>query len=195
MTPIDLCPVTRGGAHCEELANHKPVNGFDHYAHSLGMGWNDKAERSWEDELLESLPPHRYVETREWRSILGSGYQGLVWSATFTTPTGGWSVYRPVEEVEPRVTVRGNGVKVQLDNPVPQTVIDTLRLHGALDDPAVTGVSWEARRFLAGQLAEYIGQCAGRLAAQGELTTHDEAHVNGMSAAVSWLYGEIGTKS
>lgn len=202
MTDIKLCPaISNGGTHCEEIKGHTPLElwgrKFDHAAHTQGIAWNevpgDAAARSWEAELLAALPPHTFVETREGSSALASALglrdDGPMWMACFTTPSGGWTIYRPTVPAEPRVTVRGQGVKVQLANPSVQTVIDTLRVHGALDDPAITGVSWDARRWLANEFEAYALACAKRLGRN--ITTHEEAHLDGMSAGSAWLRGEI----
>lgn len=184
MTDIKLCPaISSSGTHCEEIKGHTPLElwgrKFDHAAHTQGIAWNevpgDAAARSWETELLAELPAHTYVETRNG-----------AWTATWSHPAGGWAVYRYPRE---RVVIRGQNVKVETNGAAVRTVVNTLRLHGALDDPAITGVSWEARRWLANELHAYTLACAKRLGR--DITTHDESHINGMSAGVSWLRGEL----
>lgn len=200
--PANICRASHSKfeVHCDELEGHAPIimNGlkWEHFNHTVGRGWNDNGtwvsvpkSRSFEAELLAELPAHTYAETRELPPMVFLS-AGMTWIATFTTPAGGWTIYRPTSHPEPRVTIRGQGIKVQLANPTVEIVVETLRLHGALDDPAVTGVSWEARRWLAAELNAYAVEGTKRLGR--DITSHDEAHLNGMSAAVAWLRGELG---
>lgn len=188
---MNLCPETDPGnpaVQCEELAGHTPLElggrKYDHAAHSLGIAWNVEpvAPRAWNDELTEALPPYTCIVREAFRTA---------WA--WTTRETSWSVQRhDIVIVGTWVEIEGKGVRVKLIDPSVELVINTLKLHGALDDPAITGVSWEARRWLATQFEGYVKGCAEMLAARGGATTHEEAHLNGMSAAAAWLRGELG---
>lgn len=189
---IPFCRAMHNGTFCEELEGHTPLElggrKFDHAAHTRGVAWNVDDGENWEAELLAELPAHTYVEVRSSRMLPftdGARPREQVWTATWTHPAGGWSVYKYAA----RTVIRGWGVKLEYSKPSAQAVIDALRAHGALDDPAITGVSWEARRWLATEFEAYALECAKRLGR--DITTHDESHINGMSAGVAWLRGEI----
>lgn len=189
--PIPTCSARRDdyGTKCEELEGHTPLElggrKYDHAAHSLGIAWNVETgaePKLWESELSLHLPAHAFVTTK-----------GFEWTAAWTTPAGQWAILRTPSSRGRGALVHIAGPKLECKviEPTIEHVIAVLRLRGALDDPAVTGVSWEARRFLADEFAVYTKECAGRLADNGGATSHEEAHLLGMVAGISWLRGEI----